>query len=201
MSSDSRLVVAAYRGIGAISRAIRFQTRSRWSHVGLLWAQGSDPSLWPVDGQLIEAWHKGGVRLLPGAWVDHDPRTAIDIFGLPEMAPTAQAAAWRFAVLQVGNPYDFRNVFRFVSRRTPSEDGKWFCSELVAASCEYAGYPLLRRLPPAATSPAMVVWSPRLDYLGTAYLDDGQPHGVRLEQDPTLNGLVLPPALTGGMIA
>lgn len=147
--------VLAYRGVSLISRAIRWQTRSPYSHIALEMA----------DGAIYEAWHVGGVRCMPDYRIGHTPGTRIDVFGLPITA-MGEAHARTFLDEQVGKKYDFADVLRFLSRRSATENDKWFCSELALVALRKAGVKLLN-LEPWAASPRDVTISPLLVKTGT----------------------------------
>jgi uncharacterized protein YycO len=131
--------VLLYRGKSCVSKAIQLQTRSPYSHVAIEFS----------DGKIIEAWHTGGkhfwsgtVRWIDSPWDGHDPATPIDVYLIDGLLD--EQAAQEYASLQIGKAYDFKAVFRFLSRRqSPHEDGKWFCSELCAEIFEHGGLPLL----------------------------------------------------------
>jgi len=66
-----------------------------------------------------------------------------------------------FARSQVGKPYDWRSVFRFLTREKAGTPGRWFCSELVVAALERGGVRLLN-MPAWAVAPGHLAWSTRL---------------------------------------
>jgi len=55
------------------------------------------------------------------------------------------AAAWAFALRQIGKPYDWTAVLGIGLHRDWQDDDKWFCSELAAASVAAAGIDLVRK--------------------------------------------------------
>lgn len=141
-----RPCILLFRGRGLISTAIRWQTRSQYSHAALLFPGGKS---------LVEAWQFHGVQ----------ERDISDWQGIDRFAvPSATADQWRtvleFAQQQVGKSYDYRGVFRFLSRTPASTDDAWFCSELVFAAFEHAGIKLLHETSANAVSPAMLALSP-----------------------------------------
>ncbi|HRQ87224.1 MAG TPA: hypothetical protein PLA50_00380 [Bacteroidia bacterium] len=139
--------VLLFRGRGAISAAIRWQTRSEYSHAALMMP----------GGKIIESWQGAGVRTkMPTDW------DGIDFFGVFGMDEDEWRQAFDFALAQVGQGYDYRGVLRFVSRRETPENGRWFCSELVFAAIQHAGVDLLSRVPAANVSPGMLALSPLL---------------------------------------
>jgi len=71
--------------------------------------------------------------------------------------------AIRYLESQVGKEYDFRNVFRFVSRMSASDNNKLFCSEYFSTMSNQAGLRLLN-LAPAQTAPCHLSWSPHVMY-------------------------------------
>ena len=146
------MYVLGYRGHGIISRLIRFRTWSRYSHVACM----------NEHGEIIEAWHKGGVCLRKDYHEGHKPGTIIDVFPFP-MPHFREDLMWRFLALQVGKKYDFHGVLGFLSRRDNAHNpDKWFCSELVMQASIECGEPLLHGIEPFQTSPGDVVMSPLL---------------------------------------
>lgn len=139
--------ILLFRGRGIISRLIRWQTRSRYSHAAFLLP----------DGRILEAWQGSGVRVahVPD-WCD------IDVFAVEGVDRLQWSAVLGFARAQIGKGYDYRGVFRFLSRRRTPDNGRWFCSELVFASLAKAGVDLLRDTDPAEVSPGMLARSPLL---------------------------------------
>ena len=127
------LYLASYTGTqpgwkGLINRAIRFFTKSTYSHSEICLG---DPFAGPVDC-ITSAGTEGGVRikrmqLNPDKW---------DVIALPHVS---EGAAWHFLADNAGQPYDFigcvRSVLPFVRGEHPR---KWFCSEVCAAIIGHA---------------------------------------------------------------
>ena len=143
--------VLLYRGISPISRLIRWQTRSLYSHAALRLS----------DGSVVEAWHVGGVRHTDGYWVDHMAGTKVDVYRI--CAPFDEDAAEKFALAQVGKAYDFKSVFRFLTRRKVQLDDRWFCSELVEVALREGQLSLLNGNP-SEHSPRDISLSPILAF-------------------------------------
>lgn len=139
--------ILLFRGRGAVSALIRWQTRSVYSHAAILMP----------DGRIVEAWQGAGVRTTTlSDW------QGIDRFAVPSLTDAQWRAASTFALRQVGQGYDYAGVARFLSRRDTPENGRWFCSELVFAAIQHAGLNLLERIPPAEVSPGHLALSPLL---------------------------------------
>jgi uncharacterized protein YycO len=137
--------ILLFRGRGFISAAIRWQTRSEYSHAAFLLP----------CGRVLESWQGAGVRL---KWMrDWE---GVESFGVHGMTPEQWATAITFARAQIGKKYDYRGVCRFVSRRKVPADDRWFCSELVAHSLQVAGVKLFRNLDSTEVSPGMIARSP-----------------------------------------
>jgi uncharacterized protein YycO len=118
--------IALYQGVGGLSRAIRFLTRSKYSHAAFLLN----------DNTVIEAWTDGGVRHVANLSVRHTPGTVVDIYQYDTpLSPREEDVLLNFLHEQLGKDYDFSHVLRFVTRRPGKEDTtEWFCSELVDAA-------------------------------------------------------------------
>ena len=143
--------IGLYKTGGIISRLIRWQTRGEYSHAALLF-----------DGETsIEAWHKGGVQEGPIGHL-HSKGTQIDVYEID--APHCEGLIREYADAQVGKPYDFMMVARFMSRRgeTKRSKGKLFCSELVYMAMEYGGVDLFHHTEAWEVSPDLLKRSPLL---------------------------------------
>lgn len=143
-----------YRGKSLVSKAVKLQTRSPYSHAAVQFS----------DGKIIEAWHTGGkwpwegtVRWIAHPWEGHSPNTPVDTYLLAESYE--EDAAREYAELQTGKKYDFSSVFRFVSRRDAASNDKMFCSELAWEICNAGGLVLLHANP-AHLAPGHLVMSP-----------------------------------------
>lgn len=150
MNPSPSAKILLFKGGDPISWVVQMQTRSPYSHVGLLDTCGRC---------VIEAYPGTGVRRRILSLDDEARIDAYDVAGLTEQG-YKQALA--FAKSQLGKKYDWRGVLRFVDKLPARENDKWFCSELVHKSLSTAGVRLLERIPSAEVSPAMVAWSPLL---------------------------------------
>lgn len=152
---DTSIRVALFNGASAISRAIKWFTWGPYSHAA--WWHG-------FRGEVTEAW-KGGVRQCR-VWESHTPGTQIDLFIVDRATHDQLMDAESFIVDQLGKPYDYMSVMRFVSRRSTASrwQTSWFCSELIFAGCAHAKVDLLARVPPSKVSPSLLSLSPLLIY-------------------------------------
>lgn len=147
--------ILAYRGKSWVSKAIRWQTRSKYSHIAIELDNGS----------VIEAWHIGGVAHNKNFKVAHTPGTLVDVFGI--IGDFDEVAASVFLLDQVGKKYDFGSIVRFMTRRTEPHDDKWFCSELAMEALHAGGVDILKRIPASHVSPGQLVTSPILAFIET----------------------------------
>lgn len=146
--------LAFYRGTSLVSKLIRWQTRGRYSHVGVILQ----------DGGIIEAWQNGGVRYNATIGMVHDPATPVDLYSIPTLTRAQNADILQWLKQQCGLGYDFRGVFRFLTRTgAPIDRKRWFCSELVAAAFGRHGITLINTNP-AKVSPEVLSWSPFLKF-------------------------------------
>jgi len=155
------ILIAQYRGKSLISKAIKWQTRSVWSHSAIVFPGYT----------LVEAWHIGGVRLVRSdnliecLKANHSEGTEVDLFSLE----LEEDKAREFAISQVGKQYDYSLLFNFLTREPAEVNNKWICSELVAAACSKGGVDL-QRLPAQEFSPQLVGISPLLKFKETVCL-------------------------------
>jgi uncharacterized protein YycO len=149
-------MIVAYQGKSLLSRAIQWQTDGDYSHVA--WQRR--------DGTVIGSWWPHGVRVTPDESAGHTPRTLIDLFAVDTMGEDQRALLEGWMLGQIGKPYDWRGVLRFLSRRKTDNPVRWFCSELLMAAFNAAGHPLLLRIAPWQTSPTDLVRSPLLRHVG-----------------------------------
>ena len=145
--------VLGYRGVSVVSKLIKLQTRSDYSHVAVEL----------TDGGVIEAWQSGGVRRIDNAFIDHSPRTVIDAYRVS--AYFDEAAVEEYLYNSIGQAYDFSSVLRFVTRRHATDNTKKFCSELVELAFKAGGCNLLNGNP-SEHSPRDTLLSPHLIFEG-----------------------------------
>jgi uncharacterized protein YycO len=152
MSAPVTVHVCLHRGSSVVSRLIRWQTRSEYSHASLLLP----------GGHHYEAREGRGVLRHAGFTLTN-PTEQVDAFAV-DLTPTQFDDLRHFLGAQVGKPYDWLMVARFVSRRQESRgtSGKWFCSELVYAALQQAGVPLFRATEPWEVAPGLLARSPLL---------------------------------------
>ena len=141
--------IGLYRGTGAVGWLIKKQSRSVYSHAALL-VPGS-------SNRVIESREFKGVQL---ATLTDNDKLAIDWFAIPSMTDEQYQVAFDFALKQIGMPYDYWSVARFLSKTPARENGKWFCSELVFKSIAETGVRLLKRIESAEVSPGLLSFSP-----------------------------------------
>jgi len=139
--------VLLFRGRGLISALIRWQTRARYAHAAIRLP----------DGRVLEAWQGRGVRIK--RLQDWD---GVDAYTVPGVDAFQWREVIQFAVDQIGKPYDYLAIARFVTRRTMPDNARWFCSELVFESLRQAGVVLLNRVDAWQVSPGMLSTSPLL---------------------------------------
>jgi uncharacterized protein YycO len=148
MNQDDQVTIYAWRGVSWISAAIRWQTRSEYSHVAIA-----------LGGVLYEAREFRGTikRAVEVADLREADRFTLRAHPAPEQVQCMR----EFLEKQVGKPYDYRMVARFISRlqETRKSRGKWFCSELVFAALQVGGVHLLARTEPWEVSPGLLTRS------------------------------------------
>lgn len=145
MSPTGRVLL--FKGRGFLSQIIRWQSRSRYSHAALQLR----------DGSVIEAWQFKGVHMKYIRDWRH-----IEAYDIAHTTGAQWHRIEEFAKSQLGKPYDYRGVFSFITRSRPTDNSRWFCSELVFAAADHAGIHLLERTSPGYVSPGVLALSPRL---------------------------------------
>jgi uncharacterized protein YycO len=125
------------RGRSWISEVIRWQTRCWASHA----------ALYVGDGKVLEAWTSGVREHTMSAWDN------VVAYTNPFMKPEDWKNVEALIRGQLGKPYDFKAVLRFLAwqRDSDSDNGKWFCFELVAWALQEAGFQIGRRKPSRTT--------------------------------------------------
>ena len=143
--------ILAFKGKSWVSRAIRWQTRSIYSHIAVQLG----------DGTVIEAWSKGGVVHRESFRDGHTPGTKVDVFTINPISNFDEQAAKDYLLAQIGKKYDFGSVLRFLSRRKSKANNKFFCSELAESALLAGGCRLLNGNP-SEHAPAHTAMSPLL---------------------------------------
>jgi uncharacterized protein YycO len=143
--------IALYRGTGVVGWLIKKQSRSVYSHASLL-VPGS-------TNRVIESREFKGVQFTD---LTENDKLAIDWFAIPTMTDAEYQLAIDFAKRQLGMPYDYWSVARFVTKVPARENGKWFCSELAFKAIAEAETRLLKRIESAEVSPGLLSYSPLL---------------------------------------
>ena len=123
--------VLLFTGGDCIASLVKWQSRSHYSHVALLI---------PGTNTVIESYPFKGVRKRELTAKDWDHIHAYEITG---MTARQWDKAIQFCESQLGKGYDWRNVFRFISRVPARENDRWFCSEIAFRAIEEAGLRLL----------------------------------------------------------
>jgi uncharacterized protein YycO len=150
------VVFGCYQGRSLIpSRLIRWFTWSDYSHVAVYIRDRPGK-------KIVEAWSSGGVQAVDGWLTNHKAGTPVDLFAFclqPTESRLAQATGW--IGNQIGKRYDWRGVFRFLTRAGGEIDGDWFCSELAGEFAAYCGEALAHK-PAYKLTPGDVAASARL---------------------------------------
>lgn len=145
--------VLLYQGVSVISKIIRWQTRSQYSHAAVELE----------DGSVIEAWHRG-VEHVKDFRTNHTNGTIVDVFGIKAPPENIKKAELNFKK-QVGRKYDFQGVANFLTREDANVDERLFCSESTMTGFNDAGIFLLERIKPNLVSPRDINLSPLLYFI------------------------------------
>ena len=126
--------ILAYRGKSIVSKLIRWQTRSEYSHI----AVELD------DGSIIEAWLTDGVIHRDSFNEGHTDGTPVDFFRIKGLADSSRAEEFLWEQVGKKKKYDWISVFRFLWHTPAENNNRWFCSELAEKALETASNKLLR---------------------------------------------------------
>lgn len=145
------MIICFHGGPGLVSKAIRWQTRGRYSHAAWLLP----------TGEVIESHIRSGVRLASSPFVQNGIEATFDVYAVRCLTGAQCLAISAFLRRQIGAKYDMLGILRFLAGVNRDNFHRWFCSELVAEACEEAGRPLLRT-DAWKISPESLAWSTEL---------------------------------------
>jgi uncharacterized protein YycO len=137
-----------YKPANLIGKLVCWQTRSQFCHVAVHFE----------DCTVIEALYKDGVIKR-----NYDKDKDTDCITLRICVDkTAEESIHCWLENQVGKPYDYLAILRFLSRRKMYSNNRWFCSELAYEAFQQAGVNLLKHTQPWEVSPGLLLRSPLL---------------------------------------
>ena len=137
--------ILLFRGTGVIDTAIRFETRSEFTHAAI--------RVGPFS--VVESYPGVGVR---ERTITQEELNTCAEFAVPGCDWTKALA---FARGEIGCGYDWINVSRFMTRlRGRQSDRRWFCSEFVFAAVAAGGMILLANIEAWQVSPRDLSLSP-----------------------------------------
>lgn len=123
------------------SRVIRALTWSDYSHVEFALDTGFLGSLGWGGKTKSGVSYSGGVQLRP---FDYNSTCEFQAAEIDVADENTKQKILRFAMDQIGKPYDWTAVIGIEFHRDWNEDDGWFCSELFAAAFLQGGDPLIR---------------------------------------------------------
>ncbi len=146
--------IAQYKGVSFTSNMIKRVTRGEYSHTAIMLE----------DDRIVEAWQGcNKVRIINELSDGHKPGTEVDIY-LVDMGSKQEENFRAFVELQIGKKYDYMGLVGFYFNSGIHNESKWFCSELFAAACRYAGVALLNNMDPYQVSPHLASVSPKTHF-------------------------------------
>lgn len=116
------------QGTGLFDKAIMAYTRSWATHVDAVMPDGRLLGSQSQEFGVVPA----GVQARPP---DYEPFAKAVRVALPA-SPQQERAFWAFLGAQVGKPYDYDAIAGIALGRDWHQDGRWFCSELIAVAAE-----------------------------------------------------------------
>ncbi len=152
-----------YHGTNLVSRAIQWVTRGWWNHVAIL--DDAEDTLYEAREIHRDASGRfaSGVTRYPWRPLDLAGE-ARSVFSLRPGIGLDETAVRRFMQGELGCPYDYLMVLRFLSRRGPSRgsERKWFCSEFAYEAFRRGGVELFRGTRAYEVDPERLSRSPLL---------------------------------------
>lgn len=151
-----------FRGNGPISLLIRFFTKSRYSHVGLVFRYEDHVYCLEAVGR--------GVSLLIMSELVGRYNGGIDYFEIKDATDAQRTGALGFSFQQLGKRYNRAGIIRFLwflvfgDKEKTRADGSFFCSELVEEAYRRQGLSLVAQSP-SYTSPQDLAASPHVRFL------------------------------------
>jgi len=147
-----KLLFSTRRGI--FSRAVRFITWSKYSHVDMI-----------VGNKVIGASAMNGVEMIS---LDDrlDAAYRWVIYEVPMQMINDPDDVYRIISSQIGKPYDYTGILGFLFHRDWQKEEHWFCSELIAWAFCKAGINLLSdRVRKSRIAPEHLLMSPIINKL------------------------------------
>jgi len=119
-------VIFTNKHMSISSMVIKLLTFSKFSHMAVLLK----------DGNVIDTTFLSGVRIQSLEQFSKHYRNRV----IREIALPNEAAAEQFLHSQIGKPYDWASLVGIIARNGKwTDEGKWFCSELVEAAVKAGG--------------------------------------------------------------
>jgi hypothetical protein len=157
-----------FRGAGLTSGAIRWMTKSAYSHVGIVY-------VFEERRYCLEAIGSGVRLALVSELVKHYAG-GIDYFEMASATPTQRCGAISFGFAQLGKLYNTDGVLAFLRflltgrkgrrrRRRGGNAERWFCSEIVTEAYARQGIKFTPRHSSFYTSPSDVAASPLVRFV------------------------------------
>lgn len=107
------------------------------------------------NGDLLSAY-TNGVHIRP------DDPIRKNSYHVERYTFDAPESCYDYALSQVGKKYDWWAVLGILIKRDWDNEEKWFCSELIARSCQEAGFPIIRASHMNRVMPAHLLMNPML---------------------------------------
>jgi len=158
------MYLALYKGKSITSKVVKWRTVSEYSHISILYENGS----------IIESW-KNGVQKQPALGTLHLPNTEVDIFKLKEPLSSDKYLKFNsYLNKQIGKSYDWSVIFIGFPIHNDYEKyinkNKWFCSSLIESAFRKIKNPLVSdRCPLWRVMPEDFNKSQKLQYVKTIF--------------------------------
>lgn len=154
------MLIIFSRDHSLVGLGIRALTASKWSHVDMMFA----------DGTMIGATSKAGVERT----TLETRQKEVSAMQVCRIVLPDEEKAQRFAEAQVGKRYDWGGCFGTVLRNSWQDEDKWFCSELVAQVCEEGGNRIISANHYVSrVTPDRVDWAPQLEVVDISQYTNG----------------------------
>jgi len=155
--------ILLYKGSGWFSALIKFFTKSKYSHAGIVcW--------WNNRLMVLEAVGKGVIVTPLSKNIKEYPGT-VELFFPNKISEAQRKKIISFAQIELGKEYSIWKLFLYMFTKKDKRDAyrkenKLFCSHFVASTYNYAGYDIVKGTSDSYTTPEDIATSDKISFKG-----------------------------------